>query len=235
MKLVSLTMPQLMIPLGANFVDDWIETSWNQHSGEASSRRYVALQPIFDASRRAIAYEALSRSGWDNQFDGDADEATRRMIDDWTCYGLTGLTGGLPVFLNCTQKSLLSGMLLRLPCSTVLEILETVTPNDDVLQACLDLKKRGFRLALDDFRPSDDMQELVRLADFIKVDFRLSGKAERKKINRLLSQSCATLIAEKIETLDEFEAARQEGFMLFQGYFLERPTVFSRRNVRIVV
>ena len=98
MKLVSPIASERTIQPRTSFMEDWIETPWNQQRSEAGSHRYVALQPIFNSSRQVLAYEALSRSGWDNQFDGDSDEATRRMIDDWTCHGLTELTRGLCLF-----------------------------------------------------------------------------------------------------------------------------------------
>jgi EAL and modified HD-GYP domain-containing signal transduction protein len=121
---------------------------------------------------------------------------------------------------------------MRLPRTTVLELLETIVPDSNVLQACWELKNQGFRIALDDFQPSEGMKEIVALADYIKVDFRLSKKTERKRIRRLLSNSCATLIAEKVETVEELETAHQENFALFQGYVLARPVVFSKRSVR---
>jgi EAL and modified HD-GYP domain-containing signal transduction protein len=75
------------------------------------------------------------------------------------------------------------------------------------------------------------MESLIRLADYVKVDFRLSGKEERREIIRRLKTSTTTLVAEKIETNEEFETARGEGFQLFQGYYLGRPKIFSKRKV----
>jgi c-di-GMP-related signal transduction protein len=218
---------------GSGFQGAWIETPRSPQWSETSGLRFVALQPIFDLRRSVIGYEALSRSGWGNRFEGDSDEATERMVDDCVSHGLTGLTGGLPIFLNCTRESLLSGILSRLPRSTVLELLETIVPDRDVLQACRQLKTQGFRIALDDFRPSDEMREIVGLADFIKVDFRLSDKAERRRIRRFANHAKAIFIAEKIETPEEFQEAHRESFKLFQGYLLARPAIFARPSARI--
>ncbi len=118
-----------------------------------------------------------------------------------------------------------------LPPSTVLELLETVEPDKEVLAACRQMKASGYQIALDDFRHCERMEDLVALADYIKVDFRLSCKEERKEIIRRLKTSTATLVAEKIETNEEFEMALGEGFRLFQGYYLGRPTVFSKHKV----
>ena len=40
-----------------------------------------------------------------------------------------------------------------------------------------------------------------------------------------------TLLAEKVETEEEFQRAGAEGFTLFQGYYFCRPTLLARRKV----
>jgi c-di-GMP-related signal transduction protein len=93
------------------------------------------------------------------------------------------------------------------------------------------MKALGYQIALDDFQHCEKMEGLIALADYIKVDFRLSCKEERREIIRLLKRNATTLVAEKIETNEEFEMALGEGFRLFQGYYLGRPKVFSKREL----
>jgi EAL and modified HD-GYP domain-containing signal transduction protein len=195
------------------------------------ARRFIARQTIFDRSRKVYGYELLFRSGWENCFRGDADEATRMMIADGALYGFHELTHGAPNFVNCTRESLVDGLVTLLPNTTVLEILETVVGDQEVIDACTRYKAMGYRLALDDFRMSEGMAGLVDLADFIKVDFRLSDAAERKQILAALAGRKVTLLAEKVETEEEFATAMEEGFTLFQGYFFCYPTVFSKKRV----
>jgi c-di-GMP-related signal transduction protein len=208
-----------------------VRSPWPPSGSGACHRRFLALQPIFNRRREIFGYEALSRSGWDNRFTGDSDAATKMMIRDWMSHGLDELTGGCPTFLNCTREALVGGLLILLPPSTVLELLETVEPDKEVLAACHKMKAMGYKIALDDFRHCEKMEGLIALADYIKVDFRLSCKEERSEIIRCLKRTTATLVAEKIETIEEFEMALGEGFRLFQGYYLGRPTVFSKRKV----
>jgi c-di-GMP-related signal transduction protein len=68
----------------------------------------------------------------------------------------------------------------------------------------------------------------MEIADYIKVDFRLDGKEQRRELLASLRDLRALLIAEKIETREELEAALEEGFDLFQGYYLARPILLSR-------
>jgi c-di-GMP-related signal transduction protein len=93
------------------------------------------------------------------------------------------------------------------------------------------MKALGYQISLDDFRHCEKMEGLIELADYVKVDFRLSCKEERREIIGRLKRDATTLVAEKIETNEEFETAFGEGFRLFQGYYLGRPKVFSKRRV----
>ena len=196
-------------------------------SADSEESRFIARQPIFDRKRRVFGYELLARTGWENRFSGDSDAATRKMIFDGALYGFEGLTRGRKAFINCTRESLVEGMVTLLPQQTVLEVLETVAPDSVVLEACNNFKKMGYQIALDDFTLCPEIEPLVALADYIKVDFRLSNAADRREIRACLKGSKAVLVAEKIETEEEHKTASDEGFDLFQGYFFCHPTLFS--------
>ena len=193
-------------------------------------RRFVARQTIFDRRREVFGYELLFRSGWENCFRGDSEDATRKMIADGALYGFHELTQGAPSFVNCTRESLVTGLVTLLPNSTVLEILESVVGDPEVLAACARYKSLGYKLALDDFQMHEGMEGLIELADFVKVDFRLSNAEERRRILALFKGKKAIMLAEKVETEQEFQIALAEGFTLFQGYFFCVPTVFSKKR-----
>jgi EAL and modified HD-GYP domain-containing signal transduction protein len=193
-------------------------------------RRFVARQTIFDRHRKVYGYELLFRTGWENCFRGDTDDATRKMIADGALYGFHELTHGAPSFVNCTRESLVNGLVTLLPNSTVLEILETVFGDKEVVDACTNYKSMGYKLALDDFQLHEGMDGLIELADYIKVDFRLSDASERAEIIDRFKGRNVTLLAEKVETEQEFQAAMTEGFSLFQGYFFCYPTVFAKKR-----
>jgi EAL and modified HD-GYP domain-containing signal transduction protein len=187
---------------------------------------FMARQPILEPDGNVFGYELLSRSGWENRFIGDSDAATLRMISDGALHGIESLTRGRRAFVNCTRQSLVEGLASLLPRHTVLEILETVSPDAEVIQSCKELKEFGYQIALDDFQLAPSMEPLLDIADFVKVDFRLSGPEERSRILRRLRSCQATPIAEKIETAEEYRIAQAEGFRLFQGYFFCHPLVF---------
>jgi EAL and modified HD-GYP domain-containing signal transduction protein len=199
-------------------------------AGQTSEFRQFALQPIVGPNRQPFGSEAMFRAGWEDAFSGDPNITSRIMLDNWLLYGFEELSTGRAVFLNCTRETLMSGFLSLLPKSAVFEILESVKPDDELLSVCRSFKAAGYRFALDDFSSPETMEEFLDLADFIKVDFRHSGRRERACMLRRLNLTRATLIAEKIESEEEFREAVEEGFGLFQGYYFGERISFSKKR-----
>ena len=194
--------------------------------------RYVARQPILNGHGQVHGYELLFRAGPSASFSGDGDGATRAVLDNTVIFGLDRLTGGLPVFVNCTREALIDRLVLVLPPGqTVLEILETLEPTAALLEACLELKARGFRLALDDFEWAPAWQAFVEIADYIKIDLEKTTIEQRAEWLAHLRGSKARLVAERVETEADLAMARREGFTLFQGYYFCRPVLLENRAI----
>jgi c-di-GMP-related signal transduction protein len=191
---------------------------------------FVARQAIFNQMGEIYGYELLFRPGSQNHCNGTSDAATRTMVGNSMLRGFDGLTSSFPSFVNCTREALVGRWISLLPrTTTVLELVETVRADEDVVSACRSLKEMGYAIALDDFEFSRKMEPLVELADYVKIDFRVPEKQRRKTLRELKSTQ-ATLVAEKIETEEELRIAFDEGFQLFQGFFLEAPRVFAKRK-----
>jgi len=194
--------------------------------------RYVARQPILDLRGKVHGYELLFRDGPEAVFRGDGNVATRTMLDSTVLYGLGRLTAGLPAFVNCTEESLTRDLVHVMPSGmTVLEILEDIEPSRPVIEACRRLKAGGFRLALDDFLWRPGMEALVEIADYIKIDFSITDREERRRLLNRLSRVTVALVAEKVETEEQVREARDEGFNLLQGFYFCRPVLMENRRV----
>ena len=194
--------------------------------------RYVARQPIFDRYEKVFGYELLFRDGLVNAFSGDADEASRATLDRSLLMGLDVLCDGRRAFVNCTRDTLLKGLVTLLPStSTVVEVLESVTPDPEVIAACHSLKEAGYMIALDDFVADDPREPLAEVADIIKVEMQLTTEPQRAELMRKFGPWRCRMLAEKIETQRDFHRARDLGFVYFQGYFFRRPEMMSTRDM----
>ena len=192
--------------------------------------RFLGRQPILDAQRRLFGYELFYREGRSDHFSGDPENATREVVDHWLMLIPDANQGA--AFVNCTRSAIVDGFVTLLPPeSTVLEILEDVDPDPAMIDACLALKAKGYRFALDGFLPRPSRAAFLALADFIKIDFMTADFFARKKIYALASGTPARLVAEKIESDPQLRIAISEGCSLFQGYFFSQPTLVESPGV----
>ncbi|MEA2108814.1 MAG: HDOD domain-containing protein [Pseudomonadota bacterium] len=195
---------------------------------------YVARQPIFDQQKRIYAYELLFRDGTANfAADIDGDVATHTVLaNSILTIGMDVIAGGKKTFINFTRNLLVNKVPLLLPKENiVVEILEDVQAEEEVVAACREMGQKGFEIALDDFEYSPELEPLISLADIIKFDFRLSSPEEIKAYIQQLAGKNIRLLAEKVETLEEFKLALDMGFELFQGYFFCKPEIMKGKEI----
>jgi len=197
----------------------------------APGQRFVARQPILDASNKVFGYELLFRNGIEDYFHADIEAASRSTLDSSLLFGLDTLCDKHRAFVNCTTEVLFRELITLLPPQqTVVEVLESVEPDDRVVAACQRLKEAGYMIAIDDFVANDPRASLADCADILKIDMRATSKEERAALVRRYRAKCR-LLAEKVETQEEFRQARDMGFILFQGYFFRRPELMMAREV----
>jgi EAL and modified HD-GYP domain-containing signal transduction protein len=111
------------------------------------------------------------------------------------------------------------------------EILETVPSDRDVMAACHSLKRQGYMIALDDYVAGDPREPLAEMADIIKVDLKLTTEAQRGDLINQFGPWRCRMLAEKVETQDQFVKTRDQGFVYFQGYFFRRPEMMGTHDM----
>lgn len=193
---------------------------------------FIARQPIFTQQQQVYAYELLFRSGTANAFpEVDANHASARVMVDSLCtLGLETLTGGKRAFINMTRDLLVGDYATLLPKdAAVIEVLESVAPDEKVVAACQRLKEAGYTIALDDFTEKAAMAPLTALADIIKVDFLTTRPGERRALVKRYGPRGVRLLAEKVETPAAFQEAVTFGYHYFQGYFFAKPAVLQTK------
>lgn len=196
---------------------------------------FIGRQPIFDRHMRVYAYELLYRHGFvDHAVFTDSDIASSEVvINALTEVGLDRLVGNKKAFCNFTRDFLIKGASIPFPTDQlVIEVLENVTPENEVMDAIRSLSRRGHLIALDDFVVSAELVPLVELADVVKVDIlALSRDEVVSQVQKLRQVKKLQLLAEKVETQAKYVFCRDLGFDLFQGYFFSKPQVVSGRKI----
>lgn len=198
---------------------------------------FLARQPILDKYGKIISYEILFRnSGTGNTYKfNDGDEATIKVMQNILInIGMEKIVGHKKAFINFTENILKSDLYSLIPSeNVVIELLEDIVPSENVVNSCRILKKSGFTIALDDFVFNDSYTELVKLADIIKVDFLLTKGQERKGVLDTARNINPDLkfLAEKVETLDEFNEALSLGYSYFQGYYFSKPQIVKGKKI----
>lgn len=196
---------------------------------------YAARQPILDRNKNLFAYELLFRDSLDNVFpDIDGDEATSKMIEaSQFNMGISEFTGNKPAFINFTQETLSQGYPEMLPPEeVVVEILETVKPGKKLLAQCKELHQKGYTIALDDYVHQNVWAHFYPFIKIIKIDIKDTSLEEIKQIIRAVKEhSHIQLLAEKVETYEEYNQLLQMGFEYFQGFFFAKPEVVKTKSL----
>lgn len=197
---------------------------------------YVGRQPIFDRNLKVYAYELLYRAGKGStssagQISGDHATLTT-IINTYVEIGLDSLVGNRYAAINLTEQFLLEEAKLPFPPNQViLEILEDIDITPPLITAVKRLAGSGYTIALDDYLYNPDHEPLLQLADIIKIDIMALDTEGLEEHVRILKKYRAKLLAEKIETPEEFTHCRDLGFDYFQGYFLSRPQLVSGKRL----
>ena len=195
---------------------------------------FIARQPIFDRERTVIGYELFFRDGITNFFEfPDPTEATSRvMLNSVTLFGVQVLTGGRKAFVNLTREVLVEDYVHLFSSDDIAcEILEDIAADVETVAACRRLKKAGFTIVMDDYNWQDHKEELIELADIVKIDFLSHDDKELRDVAAFLKEQNVILLAEKVESYQEFNKALDLGFDYFQGYFFAKPELMRQRDM----
>jgi EAL and modified HD-GYP domain-containing signal transduction protein len=202
-------------------------------TGRSASTTVLARQPIVDRTGACHGYELLFRGGPPPEVSAEDDHATAGVLVAAACdIGWELLGGGRPLYLNVGTGLLFDSVLeMTPPDVVVLEVLERVTVDEQLVERLDQLRRRGFRLALDDFVPQSDAERLVDQVDVVKIDVLDVPQAQWGGLVTSLHSRGVMAVAEKVESQAVHEAAMAAGFDLFQGYWYARPTI--QRSLRM--
>ncbi|MFC5551188.1 EAL and HDOD domain-containing protein [Massilia aerilata] len=207
---------------------------------------YLGRQPVLDRNQSLFGYELLFRSTPLGQANIGAGtpaapmpglSATATVIAHAAQLGLARAIGDAHCFINVDADVLGSDIYAFLPRErTVLELAPSVAPDDAVLARMAELAGHGFQFALDGIggagaNEAERLQKLLPLARFVKLDVRNNPQPALSGLAARLHGMHKTVVADKVETRDEYQACMDLGIDLFQGYYFARPSVLGGRKL----
>ncbi|MCP5279356.1 MAG: EAL domain-containing protein [Thiobacillus sp.] len=203
-----------------------------------SNNAFIARQPIVNAGHTIIAYELLFRHSAHAQsarLTSDVDAGITIIANALCNMGTEWLLKGKKAFINMEVPMLMSSFSSLLPKeNVVIEVLETVQVTDEVLERLRELKQEGYRFALDDFHYIPEAEPLLPLADYVKLDVLAHTPEELSRLVKTVRRHPVKLVAEKVETLEQFKHCQELGFDFFQGYYFARPETLVERVINPV-
>jgi c-di-GMP-related signal transduction protein len=206
----------------------------NTRSIKRGGKYQIGRQPILNRREEVVAYELLFRSaGSQVALVEDASQATASVIVNTLAgFGLENILGDHKGFLNLELDLLMNDSLNILPKGQiVLELLETLTVTPDLIKRCHYLKENGFTLALDDHAYDPAYHELYQIAEIVKVDLLQSPAEGLEEMVKQFSRYPLQLLAEKVETQEQYRQCLDLGFDLFQGYFFAKPSIMEQKRL----
>ena len=202
-----------------------------------SSRKniFIARQPIFDAELNVQAYELLFRDedvSVANISDGNM-ASSQVMINAFLEIGIDSISDNRISFINLTRDFIVGRLPLPVtPNAVVIEILEDIEVDDELISALKEFSAQGFSLALDDYTFTDDKKRLFDIVDIIKIDIMDCDRDTLVEDVRALQKCNVKLLAEKVETREDFELCKSLDFDFYQGYFISRPEIIKGQALK---
>jgi EAL and modified HD-GYP domain-containing signal transduction protein len=209
-------------------------TTNKEPESECAKDFFLARQPILNREQELSAYELLFRSGAAGPANVTDDRAaTASVIEHASDLGLVNVIGASQGFVNIDERVLMSDFVKFLPREKIfLEILETVEVTDAVVARVEQLVAEGFRFVLDDvIADSPGLRRLLPYVEIIKIDIMGMKQSRLSELFQIFKASNKKMLAEKVETLDDFKFCHDLGFDFFQGYYFAKPVIISGKKI----
>lgn len=198
---------------------------------------FVARQPIFDSSLTVIGYELLFRDSEKNFYNTSITSNVSTAIllmNTYFHFGIDNLIGDTTAFINFGAHLIKAEIPQLLSTkNVVIEILEEIKPDPEIMEKFDKLRRDGYTIAIDDYIVDYPHKDILPFCHIMKIDFISNTKDEIKRILATYRKQGKLFLAEKVETIEEFEWAKKQGFNYFQGYFFAKPTMIKSKELNV--
>jgi len=104
---------------------------------------------------------------------------------------------------------------------------------DDITELSKKLKRRGYRLAFENFVFQRKFLSLLPLIDMVKIDFAALTPELQKKIRTLADKFELKLLITDLASRDHYQQALEDEFEYFHGDFYTEPRYVSNKDIQV--
>ncbi|KAA6463233.1 HDOD domain-containing protein [Acidobacteria bacterium AB60] len=192
---------------------------------------YLSRQPILDRRGVVFGYELIFRESQNRQAD-PLGSSRHGLLDALAIFGAERFTGSARAFLQCSPESLVEDAWDGLSSThTVLQIPAISEPSERLVRSCRTLREAGFQIALSHFEPEHVRPELLRLADFVKVEAEALETPAWNRVCSRLASTRAVVIADRVHTHEAYCKARALGLKYFEGFYFCNPELIPSGHI----
>jgi c-di-GMP phosphodiesterase len=197
---------------------------------------FLVRQPVVDRENRVVGFQlkfraARAEGGGEG---GDVRVTSTVVANAFAEIGIDQVIGGALGFIGVDNEFLNGPLIEALPAERiVLTLTERQINDDETLERCVELRRQGYRIAVDDFVGNvGELDTLLPNVDFIQIDFARLDPLLVPVIVELLQRGQVKLAAKNVETPDQFRQAKSLGIDFFQGYHFARPELLAAKRAK---
>ncbi len=199
------------------------------------SEIFVGRQPIYNHELDIYAYELMPRSSQfqkDEEIDNSDEVSSRVIINAFLDIGIDKIVGKDLAFIRLSEHFLRSDEPLPLPTDKlVVKIPTTISVDDEVIAGMQKLSDSGFKIAIDNYLIHTHLQPLANMASMIDMNVQQVDEDQLKAHIQMLKKLHPLVLADHVESYEQYEFCRSCGVDYIQGYFLNRPRVISGESL----
>lgn len=194
---------------------------------QTTDQTFIGRQPIVNAKQNIIGYEFFFRHSANANsavFEQDIKSCASVLLATIDQMEEAWRLGDKYAFINVNSTMLESEFLELMPANkTVLEVVHNIEVTPALIERCEALKKLGFKIALDNPNQYAHLQALLPHTDFVKIDMRQINVGQAILLHKTYHRNNLNIIAERVETREQFDELNSIGYAYFQGYFYAKP------------
>ncbi len=201
----------------------------------AEHKLMIARQPIYNGQMGVYGYELLFRPQAGSTVPVQSTQATAQVLTASVLgTGLHELVYDRMAVINVTRAFLNVMPQIQLPAEQiVLDLPDNLVADDTLISDLNQLKDLGYTLSIGGLQSIKD-KRMMETADHLRVDVKQIDPTQLERFTKFVQRyKHLALRALKIETLEDYDRYRREGYDYFQGYFLGSPRAHHVRELSV--